>query len=518
MSNNQISSKKTVLILVGIMLSLLLSALDSTVVSTAMKTIVEKLGGMQYYAWPFTIYMLCSTMAISVSGGLADIYGHKRMFLIGIIAFLTGSILCGISGSMIQLIIFRGFQGIGGGMIVSGVFTVVADLFEPKKRGKYTGIVTSMYGLASIIGPLLGGFVTDNFGWKWIFFLNLPLGIAAIIMIAITMPNFKSDGQKKPVDYMGIAVLTLAVTPLLLDLSMAGKDFKWLSIPCIGMFVFSAIMLVLFIFVENKSSNPMIPPAFFKDRAISVSFLIAFFSQAIMFSAIMYLPYFIQGVIGSTATASGVVITPMMLGLLLASNVTGILVSKIGKARTFSAFAFILMIVGEALLSTMGVDTTYSEAIFYMVILGFGVGMSMPICNVNAQNAAPKQQIGSVTSTVMFFRNMGGTVGSAIFGMIMTSSLSTGFAGVDMKYLPAKVQELLKNSQIITNVQTVSAIRNQVPQKYMDYFDTIYAQVKGVLSNSVHNVFIFCIGISIIGFLVALILREAHIDRKSIDL
>lgn len=255
----------------------------------------------------------------------------------------------------------------------------------------------------------------------------------------------------------------------------------------------------------------MIPLTFFNDRAIGISFLIAFFSQALMFSAIMYLPYFVQGVIGSTATTSGAVITPMMLGLLLASNITGQIVSRIGKAKILSISAFLVMGVGAFLLSTMGVGTPYSKAIVFMVVLGFGVGMSMPITNVNAQNAAPKQQIGSVTSAVMFFRNIGSTIGSAIYGVIMANSLNRGFAGLNLHRLPNRVQSMLTNTQIITNAKTIAAIRLKVPKLYLNDFDSIYFQAKEVLANSIHSVFLFCVGIAAVGFICAFFLREAPV-------
>ncbi|HEX3029821.1 MAG TPA: MDR family MFS transporter [Clostridia bacterium] len=517
MIQKQISGRKLALILAGVMASLLLSALDSTIVSTAMKKTVETLGGMKYYSWPFTIYMLCSTLTIPICGGLSDIYDHKPMFVIGISVFLAGSVLCGISQSMLQLIIFRGLQGIGGGMIVTSVFTVVADLFEPAKRGKFTGIVTSMYGLASIIGPLSGGFITDHFGWRWIFFINIPLGIAAVALIVVTMPGFKSGETKKQVDFIGIIVLVLALTPLLLDLSMSGDNFAWFSFPCISMFVITGLMLSVFIMVEKRVANPLIPLSFFKDRAISISFLISFLSQAMMFSAIMYLPYFVQGIIGSTATTSGAVVTPMMLGLLFSSNVTGFLVSKFGKARVLSVAAFTIMAAGALLLSTMGSGTTYSWAILFMVILGVGVGICMPITNVNAQNAVAKQQIGSVTSAVMFFRNMGSTIGSAVFGVIMARSLSSGLSGLNMQRLPEKVQGMLKNTQTLTNAKAIASIRANVPKAYTGYFESIYLQAKDVLAHSIHNVFLFCVPIALLGLIVAIFLREADMEAKELQ-
>lgn len=514
MLKKELNQKKTIIILIGIMASLLLSSLDSTVVSTAMKKIIEDLGGMDKYSWPFTMYILCSTLAIVICGGLSDIYGHKPLILTGISIFLGGSMLCGMSQNIMQLIAFRGFQGIGGGMIVSSVFTIVADLFEPDKRGKYTGIVTSMYGLSSIIGPLAGGFITDHFGWRWVFYINIPLGLITFVILIIAMPGFKSNEKRKSVDYVGIIALTLLLVPMLLAFSMGGKNFAWISIPCIGMFTFSIIMFIVFVIVEKKSLNPIIPLTFFKDRAISVSFLIAFFSQALMFSAIMYLPYFVQGVIGSTATTSGLITMPMMLGLLMASTITGFLISKIEKSRLFSMIAFVIMAVGAYLLSTMGLKATYLNAICFMIILGFGVGISMPITNVNAQNATPREQIGSVTSAVMFFRNMGGTIGSAILGAIMSNSLNHGFASLDMKEFPAKIQDLLSNPQIISNTQTVAEIRKNVPEMYLDYFDKVYLQAKEVLLNSIHDVFIFSVGIALVGLLCAFFLRDAHTEKK----
>ena len=503
------SKSKVMLILIGIMASLLLSSMDSTVVSTSMKKIIESIGGMSKYAWPFTTYVLCSTLAVVICGGLADIYGHKPLIVSGILIFLTGSALCGMSQNIMQLIIFRGIQGIGGGVIVACVFTIVADLFEPAQRGKYTGIVTSMYGLSSIVGPLAGGFVTDHFGWRWVFYMNIPLGLIALVLLLYAMPDFHSSTQKKEVDYAGILVITLTLVPMLLSLSMGGNDFAWISLPCIGMFVFSAIMLLVFIIVERKAANPILPLEFFKDRAISGSFLMAFFSQVLMFGAIMYLPYFMQGIIGATAMTSGLVTVPMMLGLLVASNIIGIIVSRYGKARFFSALAFVVMALGAYLLSTMNLGTTNLQAVFFMIILGFGIGMSMPIANVNAQNAAPRQQIGTVTSGVMFFRNMGGTVGSAILGAIMSNSLSRGFLSLDMQYLPDKVQGLLKNPQIISNADTIMGIRNQVPAQYVDYFDKIYLQAKQVLVISIHDAFLFTVIVAFIGLICTVGLREA---------
>lgn len=517
MKSRNLNKAETTLILVGLMASLLLSALDSTIVGTAMKQIVNDLQGMEYYAWPFTIYMLCATVITPIAGGIADTYGRKPVFIVGILAFLTGSALCGISQSMMQLIIFRAIQGVGGGIMVTSVFTVVADLFPPQKRGKYTGMVASMYGLSSIIGPLLGGLITDHLSWRFIFYVNIPIGIIAAAIIFFVMPNFKAREEKNSVDYLGTIAIILALVPMLLAFSLAGNTFPWLSVQIIGMFVFSILMLVIFIYFESKSKNPVIPLSFFQNRSIIVTLFVAFLSNGIMYAAIMYIPYFAQGIIGTTATTSGTITAPMMLGLLLASFVTGFLTSKNGKNKGFVFAAFILMAVGSGLLSTMSAKTPYSQVILYMIILGLGVGINMPIANTNTQNAVPPQQIGSATSTVQFFRNIGSTIGSAIYGTIMTTSMNTGFSKLDLKNIPSGVQNSLKNPQVITNSSTVKQILQHVPHAYFSYFSSVLEQAKKVLSNSIQNIFLFCMIASVAGIILTVFFKNAALRAKEND-
>lgn len=394
-------------------------------------------------------------------------------------------------------------------MIVSCVFIIVADLFPPQKRGKYTGIVTSMYGLSSIVGPLAGGFVTDHFGWRYVFYMNIPIGLLAFALLFFTMPSFLPFKEKKSADYLGILLTILTLVPFLLLLSMGGENFAWISISSLIMLLVSVVMFAFFLIWEKKVENPMIPLSFFKDRAITISFLIAFFSQILMFAAIMYLPYFVQGIIGSTATVSGLVTVPMMLGLLVASNLSGNLVSKIGRAKWFALGAFFIMGIGAYLLSGMNLTTTNAQVVVFMIVIGFGVGMSMPIANVNAQNAAERQQIGAVTSSVMFFRNMGGTVGSAIMGAIMSASLKKGFLTIHAKYLPQNVRTLLTNPQIISNADTIKKIRSHVPTAYISYFDTTYQKSKEVLALSIQHVFFFGIAVAFVGLMFSMFLRES---------
>jgi EmrB/QacA subfamily drug resistance transporter len=332
---------------------------------------------------------------------------------------------------MLQLIAFRGIQGIGGGILITSVFTLITDIYPPQTRGKYMGIVTSMFGLASIIGPLLGGFITDNLSWHWIFYINIPIGLIALCIILIIMPNYKSIGQRKQIDFAGTIFLVLALVPMLLAFRLAGTDYPWLSFPIIGMFTFSILMLILFVFIESKSYNPILPLSLFSKRSITVTLLIAFLTNGIMFAAIIYIPYFVQAILGSNATMSGAITTPMMLGLMLTSNLAGIISCRNINKKFMVILAFVLAAIGSGLLSTMSADSPYYLVIIFMVILGLGIGINMPICNINVQNSVPFHQISTATSTVQFFRNMGSTVGSAIFGTIMLNHMNHGFSKAD---------------------------------------------------------------------------------------
>ncbi len=417
--------KKLVPIFIGLMASLLIYAMDSTVFSTAMKKIVQEIGGGAWYSWPFTSYMLCSTVIIPIAGAISDSIGHKPVFLTGILGFLLGSALCGISQNMVQLIVFRAIQGIGGGIIVSGVFTLVADLFPPAERGKYTGIVSSMYGLANMIGPLAGGVIADRLNWRWIFYLNVPVGLIAFFLILFRLPRFLPENKKKA-DRAGMALLVLTLTPLLLALSLAGNLFAWNSPPILLMLLGSAVMLVLFGLTQRRAENPVLPPEYFADRRISMSLAVSFLNQIVMMGAVIYLPYYEQYVLKMSATASGMVLAPMMVSLVLSGNLTGLLISRTGKCGIWSVAGFILSGIGMALLSVVKSDTASLSLIAFAVLIGFGAGMNMPVGNVNAQNAVPKSRIGSVTSSVTFARNVGTASGSALFGAVLSLARSSG--------------------------------------------------------------------------------------------
>ena len=506
----QVHGTRLVLIIVSLMASLLLAALDSTIVSTAMKTIAGELQGMEHYAWPFTIYMLCSTVIIPISGGIADIFGRKPIFLVGIFIFLAGSALCGLSQSMLMLILFRGIQGIGGGILTTCVFTIVADLFPPQLRGKYMGIVTSVFGLSSIIGPLIGGLITDYLNWRWIFYINVPIGAVAVLLIILFMPRFKTEERRSRIDIPGAIFAVLTLVPMLLGFSFAGSTFPWGSVQIIGLFVLSAAMLAVFIRVELRSPNPIIPMSFFRDRAIGISLLVGFLSSAVMFAAVIYIPYFVQGVLGTSATASGAVTVPMTIALMVTSNLVGVFATnKNTWYMPLTVAAFVLAAVGTLLLSMMGIDIPYISVILYMVILGAGLGVTMPIVGSNVQNAAPVEQLAAATGAGQFFRTIGQTIGSAVFGTIMTASMAKGFGALDLSAVPEGIRAALRNPQVITDTAALSHVVGQAPADKAEAVAAAVAGAKNVLLDGIHSVFFFCMIISVLGIALSFFFKGA---------
>jgi EmrB/QacA subfamily drug resistance transporter len=322
--------KKVMVTFAGVMLAMFLSSLDQTVVGTAMPRIISDLGGFSRYTWVTSVYIITSAVTIPITGKLTDMYGRKFFYIGGLVVFVLSSFLCGLSQTMTQIIIFRGVQGIGAGVMMANAFTVIGDIFPPAERGKYQGFMSGVFGLSSIIGPTLGGYLTDSLSWHWVFFVNIPLGILIIILFIIFFPNFRPDSLKHKIDYPGLSLLILTVVPAMLALSWGGVEYPWSSVQIVGMFIFSAVMLALFIFVESRSQEPIIPLSLFKNRVVAISELVIFFTAFGMFGGIIFVPLFFQGVLGATATTSGSFLTPMMLGNVAGSFISGQLLSRAG--------------------------------------------------------------------------------------------------------------------------------------------------------------------------------------------
>jgi EmrB/QacA subfamily drug resistance transporter len=508
---------------VGVILAMFLSALDQTIVATAMPKIIAELGGFAHYTWVTTAYLITSTITVPVIGKFTDIYGRKWFYIAGISIFLVGSLLSGFSQTMVQLIFFRGFQGIGGGIMMANAFTVIADLFPPAERGKYQGFISGTFGIASIFGPTLGGFITDSFSWHWVFFINIPLAILVIILFIIFFPQTKADNLKHRIDWAGVTTLIFALVPTMLALTWGGDEYPWLSVPIIGMFLFAIIMLLAFIAIEKRSAEPIIPLSLFSNRIVSTSLIISFLTGLCFFSGIIFIPLFFQGVLGLSATASGSFLTPMMLGQVSGSLTSGQLLSRAGGHYRLQGIAGLtIFAIGLFLLSRMTPDTSYTTAVINIVIMGFGLGITIPLYTIAIQNAVPYNILGTATSSSAFIRNIGGTFGLSIFGTIMTNQFSTGFL--------AKIPEIIKsvipmstltsmanNPEAMVSIDAQNQLRSLLSplgDQGVIAFNQLILAMRQSLSSALTRIFLICLGIIIIAFIVNLFLREIPLRKK----
>ena len=407
MASDTLDKRQKILILAGVLATMFLASMDSTIVSTAMPQVVKNLNGIEYYTWPVTMYMLCTAIVIPIVGKLSDTFGFKPLFFWGIGIFLGGSVLCGASGNMLSLIIFRGIQGIGAGILSANTLGIIGITFSPVERARYMGLSSSVYGLASIIGPALGGIIADNFSWKWVFYINIPIGIIAAIFILFTLPNFKRQNEKNAVDIPGIIVFVLAIVPLLLALTWAGDDYSWLSVQIIGLLFFSAVMLGLFIMIEKRSAQPIISLKLFQNSIFSISSLNMMLLSGILVGIVIFVPLFAQNVLGTTATSSGTILTPMMFSMVISSALCGGFISKTRRYKLPSVFGMFVLLIGVFLLTVLTSETKNSLIIIIMILTGVAMGFTMPVFNIAVQNAYPKEEVGTATSVLQFFRLMG---------------------------------------------------------------------------------------------------------------
>ena len=507
-------------ILIGVMLGMLLSALDQTIVGTALPRIVANLGGLNHYAWVVTAYLLASTVSIPIWGKLSDIYGRRTFFILGMVIFLGGSALAGTSQNMTQLIIYRGIQGLGAGAMMPIAMAIIGDLFPPAERGKWQGLIVAVFGLASIVGPTLGGWITDNWGWRWVFYVNMPVGIIAILTAGFVMPKLTIRRQHI-IDYLGVVTLIAGTVPLLLAFSWAGTQYDWGSWQIISLFAFSIVMLVIFFLVETRAVEPIISPQLFKNSIFTVSTAAMFLVSAGMFGAILYLPLFVQGVLGNTATDSGLILTPMMLGFMFSSIVGGQLLSRTGRYKLLAMFGFIIAAIGMFMLSRMTPSTSQGEVIRNMIITGLGMGVMMSLFTIVVQNAFPYRQLGEVTASLTFFRSIGSTVGVAVMGTIMTNefqnAIQTNIPALVRQMVPADRLAQLENPQLLLAPDIVAKIQHGFatsgPQGLI-IFKQLMETIQKSLSTAITSVFFLGFLIMVLGLIVVLFLREIPL-RKS---
>jgi EmrB/QacA subfamily drug resistance transporter len=418
-----LSHQRTLIIIGALLLGMLLAALDQTIVATALPTIAGDLHGLSHISWVVTAYLLASTVSTPLWGKLGDLYGRKVFFEASIVIFLIGSALCGLAHSMLELIAFRAIQGVGGGGLLTGAQTIVADVVPARERGRYQGLFGSVFGVTSVLGPLIGGFFVDNFSWRWVFYVNIPIGVIALAVVAAVLPGHLRRAQHK-IDYLGTALLAGAATSVVLFTSLGGTTYAWGSAP---IFIFAAaavVCTVLFVWAESRAAEPVVPLHLFRNRVFSAASAIGFVVGFALFGAIAYLPQYMQIVKGVSPTVSGLRLLPLMAGLLTTSIVSGRLVSKWGRYRIFPIIGTAVMTVGLYLLSHLGVTTSVWLSSLYMLVLGAGIGMSLQVLVVAVQNAVSYADLGAATGGATFFRSIGGSFGTAIFGAVFSNILA----------------------------------------------------------------------------------------------
>jgi len=441
-----LSPRDRTLTVIGVLLAMFLGAIDQTIVATALPSIVDDLGGLSRYAWVFTSFLVASTVLVPIYGKLADMYSRKTIELWAIGIFLTGSFLCGLAGEfgplpligdgMNQLIVFRAIQGLGSAGLFSLAFIIIADLFPPNVRGKYQGLVGAVFGIASVLGPLIGGFLTDNAGgiipgvagWRWVFYVNLPFGVLALWFIISRMPPLLPRGERGRLDLPAAALLVAGLVPLVLALQLDRGLYPWGSVTTLTMLAFAVLMLGAFVWRSLRSRNPILDLGLFKNKVFRTANIALFFQGAAFLSTIAFLPLFMINVLGVSATGAGLTLVPLSLGVVTGSVVAGQLVSRFGRYRLLILIGSTIMLVGIFLLSRLTPDVTQGHVTWLMVITGLGIGPSMPLYTLAIQNAVDVRKLGQATSASQFFRQIGGAVGTAILGTVLSVTLATAFA------------------------------------------------------------------------------------------
>ncbi|MCL5048697.1 MAG: MFS transporter [Firmicutes bacterium] len=496
---NPIHSQRQVrLIVLALMAGMLLAALDQTIVATALPTIVADLHGASHLSWVVTAYLLATTVSAPMWGKLGDLYGRKGFFQISIVIFLIGSALSGLSTSMVELIAFRAVQGLGSGGLIIGATAIIGDVASPRERGKYQGMFGAVFGLASIIGPLLGGVCVEHLSWRWIFYINVPVGAVALTVIARQVPHNLTK-MHHVIDYLGTIFITLSATGMVLYTSLGGVTYSWSDPMMLAIIAASVVLAVGFVVVERRAKEPVLPLHLFSNRTFSVGSAVSFLLGLAMFGSIVYLPLYFQDARGASPVISGLDLLPMLVGLVTASVGAGQLIVKTGKYRMYPIVGTLLMSIGMVLFTLIKLDSSTLSIDLYMLVFGFGLGMTLQVVILAVQNAVPHQELGAATSGATFFRSIGGSFGTAIFGAIFANIVVT------------------KLTQDIPKQQISPAIANGnvTPAALSHMSLAVRSGIANAYSSSMHVVFEIAIPLTVLAFIMALFLPELELRQHN---
>ena len=494
-----VSRNSKILATAGTALALLLAALDQTIVGTAIPRIVAELNGLDRLAWVTTAYLVTSTTMTPIAGKLGDLFGRKPFLLAGMVGFVVMSALCGAAQNMTELIVARGAQGLFGGVLFATVFTVIGDLFPPTERGRAQGLFGGVFGLSSIVGPTAGGWITDHWGWRWVFEVNIPVGIIAVAVVLIGLPYVRSKASWRDIDFWGALTLAGGVVPLLIALSIT-RDHSWTSPEVLGLFAVSAVMILAFLAVESRVAQPIVPLELFKNVTFSVSMIVGFLTAFGMFGSILFTPLVFQGVLGISATNSGALITPMMFGLLGASTLTGFVMRRIKYYRFLGTIGVAVMIFGMWLLSQVTPASSEWQVVADLIVVGLGIGVTFPLYLTAVQVALPRKFMGVASSQIQFWRNLGGTVGSSILGAVLANRLPD--------YLKTRVADLHLPPQVLAHLPTGNAnailqpgVLSQLPPAFAN-------AIRFALSDTLHDIYFFAGAILVVALVATLFMKE----------
>ena len=495
-----------VLATVGVALALFLAALDQTIVGTALPRIVAELNGLDYFAWVATAYLVTSTVLTPIAGKLGDLFGRKPFLLAGMIGFVIASALCGQAQNMAELVAFRALQGVFGGVLFASVFATIGDLYSPAQRARLQGVFAGIFGIASVVGPVVGGYLTDNLTWRWVFYVNVPVGILTIVAVILTLTSVRHAASWRDIDFAGAFTLAATLVPLLIALSIT-RDHDFTSPEVLGLLLVAAVMGVIFFIVERRTVHPVVPFDLWKNPTFSVSTAIGFLLGFAMFGAILFVGLVYQGVLGMPATNSGLLITPLMAGLIVSSIITGQLMVRIKRYRYLGTVGAVVLTIGLYLLAQVTVATPEIEVVRDLVLIGLGVGVGMPLYLNATQSAVDQRYLGVVSSQIQFWRNIGSTVGVAILGAVLSHELTQKIVAS----IPPQLAGALPASG---NAQAIfdPAVMQRIPP-------AVLLAIRSSLASSLHDIFLIAAVVASFAVVLSLFLQEVplrgRVDRVS---